>query len=368
MNTTALVGRIVLGVTLTVCALPARALTADEINRATFTPVVPAAATVTQDPAAAAAAVTAASARSAATVTNDPKPAKKGPNARVIKAQVLLDRLRLSPGVIDGYDGGNFRKAMAELRRRDHLPEEGSLDAAVWVALNGDATSDIMTEYTVTNKDAAYPFAPTPKDYADLAMLKMIVYRTAAEMIGERFHMDEDLVRTLNPTIENWKEGDRLVVTLVGTVMPSLTGTEAKSDHRAKRILVERGRGAVTAFDAQDQVLAIYPATVGSAGTPTPAGHYTVNGVARNPTYSYRPDVNFKQGNNTENLTLPPGPNGPVGSVWIALSKPTYGIHGTPEPSVVSKTASHGCVRLTNWDAEDLASMTRPGVKVEFVD
>ncbi len=213
-----------------------------------------------------------------------------------------------------------------------------------------------------------YPFAPTPKDYADLAKLKMIGYRTAAEMIGERFHMDEDLVRTLNPTIENWREGDRLAVTMVGAIMPSLTGVKAKTELRATRILVERGRGAVSAFDAQDHVLAIYPATVGSSETPTPTGRYVVNGVARNPTYSYRPDVNFKQGNNTEKLTLPAGPNGPVGSVWIALSKPTYGIHGTPEPSAVSKTASHGCVRLTNWDAEDLASMTGPGVKVEFVD
>lgn len=180
--------------------------------------------------------------------------------------------------------------------------------------------------------------------------------------------MNEELVRALNPTIENWKEGDRLAVTLVDTTMQSLTGAKAKSEPRVKRIIVERGRGVVTAFNEEDQVLAVYPATVGSTDTPTPAGHYVVKGVARNPTYSYRPDVNFKQGHNTEKLTLPAGPNGPVGSVWIALSKPTYGIHGTPEPSAVSMTASHGCVRLTNWDAEDLASMTKPGVKVEFVD
>lgn len=341
MMTIASLRRMLLAAPLTFLALQAHALTADEINRAMFVQAAPAA------PA--------------------PEAAKKAPDPRVIKAQVLLDRRRLSPGVIDGFDGGNFRKAMAELRRRERLPDAGALDATVWAALNGDAAVDVMTEYKVTAEDAAYAFQPIPKDYAELAKLKAIGYRTAAEMIGERFHMDEDLVRALNPTIENWKEGDRLVVALVG-MMPSHIGAKAKSDLRATRILVERGRGAVTAFDAQDQVLAIYPATVGSTDTPTPAGNYTVNGVARNPTYSYRPDVNFKQGNNNEKLTLPPGPNGPVGSVWIDLSKPTFGIHGTPEPSTVSKTASHGCVRLTNWDAEDLAAMTRPGVKVEFVD
>jgi lipoprotein-anchoring transpeptidase ErfK/SrfK len=326
-----------LAAALSLGALPAHALTADEINRATFASIAP-------------------------------ETAKKAPDPRIIKAQVLLDRRRLSPGVIDGFDGGNFRKAMATLRHRERQPDADALDAAVWSALSADATTDIMTEYTVTSEDAAYAFAPTPKDYAELAQMKMIGYRTAAEMIGERFHMDEDLVRSLNPTIENWKEGDRLVVTQVGTTMGSLTGNKAKSELRVTRILVERGRGAVTAFDAQDQVLAIYPATVGSTDTPTPAGSYAVKGVAHEPTYSYRPDVNFKQGDNDEKLTLPAGPNGPVGSVWIALTKPTYGIHGTPEPSAVSKTASHGCVRLTNWDAEDLASMVRPGVKVEFVE
>ncbi|MDP2408858.1 MAG: L,D-transpeptidase [Pseudolabrys sp.] len=372
MITEAPLRRTVLALTLTVFALPAYGLTAEDINKATFAPVqveaAPVAPPITPAPVAPAAPAPEAAAPPASAEAE--AAAKKMPDPRVIKSQVLLDRRRLSPGAIDGYDGDNFRKAITELRRRAKLPDAGDLDAAVWAALDADAATDIMTEYTVTAADAAYPFAPTPKDYAELAQLKMIGYRTAAEMIGERFHMDENLVRELNPTIENWKEGDRLVVAAIDFVMPSLSAgqTSSKSDLRAARILVERGRGAVTAFDAQGEVLAIYPATVGSADTPTPDGVYTVKGVARNPTYSYRPDVNFKQGNNTEKLTLPPGPNGPVGTVWIDLSKPTYGIHGTPEPSSVSKNASHGCVRLTNWDAEHLASMTRPGVKVEFVE
>ena len=356
--------------------LPALAITGDDINQATFAPATKAdSKTETKS-------------ETKPKSKSETKAAKKQPDPRVVKAQVLLDRRRISPGVIDGFDGENFHKAMAELRRRDKLPDGKTLDAHVWRALDGDAASDIVMDYTVTEQDAAYKFAPTPKDYAELATLKAIGYRTAAEMIGERFHMDEDLVRDLNPTIENWHAGDRLVVTRVrGDSAPATTDGQSaptekksapiesksaspmpKSELRVAHIVISRGRGMVTAFDAKDEVLGIYPATVGSAATPTPSGHYTVKGVAKNPTYTYRPDVNFKQGDNDKPLVLPPGPNGPVGSVWIDLSKPTFGIHGTPEPSTVSKTASHGCVRLTNWDAEELASMTKPGVKVDFVD
>jgi lipoprotein-anchoring transpeptidase ErfK/SrfK len=110
-----------------------------------------------------------------------------------------------------------------------------------------------------------------------------------------------------------------------------------------------------------------YPATIGSAATPSPSGRFTVVAVAENPTYTYNPDLNFKQGNNDKVLTIPPGPNGPVGTVWIALSQPTFGIHGTPEPSMIDKAASHGCVRLTNWDAEELAKMVSKGVVVDFL-
>ena len=124
----------------------------------------------------------------------------------------------------------------------------------------------------------------------------------------------------------------------------------------------------VVALDDNGEWITAYPATIGSEHTPTPAGKMQVTAVAHNPTYSYDPDVNFQQGANREKLTLPPGPNSPVGSVWIDLSKPTFGIHGTPDPSKISKTASHGCIRLTNWDAEELAKMVTKGTAVEIVD
>jgi lipoprotein-anchoring transpeptidase ErfK/SrfK len=115
-------------------------------------------------------------------------------------------------------------------------------------------------------------------------------------------------------------------------------------------------------------LISVYPATIGSEETPSPSGTHKVKGVARMPPYTYNPKVNFQQGKNTKVLKLPSGPNGPVGTVWIDLTEPTYGIHGTPEPSLIDKTGSHGCVRLTNWDVEELAAMVRPGVIVAFVD
>ena len=180
-------------------------------------------------------------------------------------------------------------------------------------------------------------------------------------MLGERFHMDDDLVRSLNPTLAEARPGDKVNVVNVARATP-------RKEKAVSRIVASIIRGAVTAYDASENVLAVYPATIGSEHTPTPPGSYEVTRIAVNPTYSYNPEKNFQQGDNVKPLTLPSGPNNPVGSVWIALSKPTFGIHGTPEPSKVSKTNSHGCVRLTNWDAQDLAKMTKPGTKVEFVD
>ncbi|MDP3897456.1 MAG: L,D-transpeptidase, partial [Mesorhizobium sp.] len=130
----------------------------------------------------------------------------------------------------------------------------------------------------------------------------------------------------------------------------------------------DKAQKQVLAYDAYDKLVAAYPATIGSADTPSPTGTHAISRIALNPNYTYNPKINFKQGENDKVLRIPPGPNGPVGSVWIALSKPTYGIHGTPEPSKIGKTNSHGCVRLTNWDAQELAKLVSKGVTVEFIE
>ena len=283
----------------------------------------------------------------------------RGPSPIVLKAQILLDRAGASPGVIDGIYGSNVAKAIAAVETVLELPIDGRLDPEVWAALGGDQAPDVLVQYTVTEEDAAGPFLrEIPTDYAEQAKLPGLAYRNALEMFGERFHMDTDLLTALNPNADFDRPGTTIVVAAVeGT---PVTGKIA-------RIEADKARRQVRAYDAQNRLVAAYPATIGSADNPSPSGTHQVNAVAPNPVYYYNP-ANFVQGENTEKLELPPGPNNPVGTVWIDLSEPSYGIHGTPEPSKIDKTGSHGCVRLTNWDAEELATLVDPGVVVEFVE
>lgn len=307
---------------------PAMALTAEEVNAATF--------------------------------ADRNRQAEPGPNPFIVKAQILLSRRSISPGVIDGVDGENFSKAVAQFRRHAKLPEGDEIDELAWLNLGGDTVNDVIADYALTDKDAAYDFADEiPRDYAKQARMKRLSYTSPQEMLGERFHMSEALLGALNPKRAFSEAGARV---LVASVRRSL------EKGAALRIDAVKSTGMVIVIGAQDKVLASYPATIGSEDMPSPSGEYTIERVARNPNYTYDPEKNFQQGKNTETLVLPPGPNGPVGTVWIALSKPTFGIHGTPEPSKVSKTSSHGCIRLTNWDAEELADLVKPGVPVRFVD
>ena len=151
-----------------------------------------------------------------------------------------------------------------------------------------------------------------------------------------------------------------------GTIV-KVANTNTQLNYEVGRIVADKAKKQLRIYDTRDRLVASYPATIGSDATPSPVGTHTVERVALNPEYTYNPKINFKQGNNDKVLRIPPGPNGPVGSVWIALSKPTYGIHGTPDPEKIGKTYSNGCIRLTNWDAEELARRVTKGVTVEFI-
>ncbi len=282
-----------------------------------------------------------------------------GPDPLVVKVQTLLGRRSISPGVVDGLDGENYRKAIAQFRRQEGLGPGDDLDQDVWRALGNDGADKIVREYTISEKDAAYEFADEiPADYAKQSKMKRLAFTSPTEMFAERFHMSEGLLRAMNPQAA-FKADETLVVVSI-----------KRETRKGAASLIEANKttGMVVVYSADQRILASYPATIGSENTPSPEGEHTITRIARNPAYYYDPAKNFQQGKNTDRLTLPPGPNNPVGSVWIALSKPTYGIHGTPEPSKVSKTSSHGCIRLTNWDAEELADMVQPGVVVRFTN
>jgi lipoprotein-anchoring transpeptidase ErfK/SrfK len=278
-------------------------------------------------------------------------------SALAVKLQVLLDRAGISPGVIDGIKGGMSESAIRAFETREGFEADGVLDEEVWAALGADSAEPILQEHTIGAEDLAdVRGEELPEDYSDLAELDHLGYARASEALAERFHMDEDFLLALNPDA-GFAEGETIVVAATGT---PLEGTVA-------RIEVQKQTNRLAAFDDAGEMIANYPVTIGSDDNPSPSGTVEVVAVALEPTYSYDP-ANFQQGDNTEPLTLPPGPNGPVGSVWIDLSEPTYGLHGTPEPSVLFERSSHGCVRLTNWDAEELAGLVREGTVVEFVE
>ena len=219
---------------------------------------------------------------------------------------------------------------------------------------------DIVSGYEVTKEDIKTRFVRRiPHDYARQARMKRLGYKNAQEMLAERFHMSEGLLGVLNPRTRYRKSGEAVHVLSVGRTLPA-----------GEAVMVEanKANGMIRAMDATGKVIALYPATIGSEDTPSPEGELQVVRVVKNPTYHYDPVKNFQQGKNKRRLVLPRGPNNPVGTVWIELSKPTFGIHGTPEPSKISKASSHGCVRLTNWDAEELAQLVRPGTTVRFVE
>src|SRR5947209_14971095 len=282
------------------------------------------------------------------------RPTAKGRIAPImIKAQVLLDRARFSPGEIDGKSGENFSKALMAFASHLGLNSTGQLTEEAWRELTSAHSEPVLIEYTISDEDVRGPFVQNiPKKLELMKDLPALGYTSAREKIAEKFHMSQDLLQALNPGKKFDTAGQKIVVTNVATGdLPA----------RATRIEVDKSAKVLKVFGGNQKLLAVYPATIGSAEKPAPSGRLTVTGVSKNPTYRYNPKYEFKGVRTTQPFTIKPGPNNPVGVVWIGLSREGYGIHGTPDPSKVSKTESHGCIRLTNWDALSLASVTAKG-------
>lgn len=377
-----------------------------------------------------------------------------GPHSQgdaVVRAEILLDRLKFSPGEIGAAYDDNFAKAIAAFQAASGLPAMGSVDAATWAALNNDqATRQVQQEqsqqnqggnqrqpqgqqgqgpqpgsqdsfragspkqgqpapsqgpqgaqqpqaqpqqndqaamrasprqanapqiqsqgqpppaivsYVILPEDIAGPFTKVPavegRDRSERQMLiearfKQLNYTSPLQLLAEKFHSSPRLLVELNPRKRFDKEGEQIQVPNVLTPAPQ----------QAKSVVVDASTHSVTALDGGGKILAFYPATVGSGHDPLPVGHWIVKEIDRYPHFKYNPNLFWDAEDKRPRAVVAPGPRNPVGVVWIGLSKTHYGIHGTPQPSLIGQTQSHGCIRLTNWDASELAGMVKAGTPV----
>jgi lipoprotein-anchoring transpeptidase ErfK/SrfK len=279
--------------------------------------------------------------------------------AALIKAEILLDRAGFSPGQIDGKSGTNDKKAVVAFQSANGLQPSGTLDPETWARLTATSGDPALVEYEIQPADIKGPFNATiPKTLEKKAELKTLNFTNPHELLAEKFHIDPELLTRLNPKASFDAAGTKIMVPNV-----------AKKPSQAKvaKVVVDKSARTVRALDGDGKLISFYPASVGSEERPAPSGTLPIRSVAENPTYTYRPKLKFKGVKATKPFTIAPGPNNPVGNTWIDLGD-GFGIHGTPEPQNISKTESHGCVRLTNWDAEALGKMVRRGIKVEFVN
>jgi len=307
-------------------------------------------------------------------------PTKASPDPHIIQLQVTLDRLGFSPGVIDGCSGATLRLALSGFQRANDLPVTGALDRKTRDALAKLTVSPAVTAIRLTPADLAGPFiGPLPKEEADQAALPALGYANALEMLAERYHTTAETIIALNTPRTRTLAG--AVINVPNVINPAhdypaampaayrqiLTGLHVPSGlPPADHLVVSKSKGSLSVLDGQDRLIAQFPVTTGSEHDPLPIGRWKITGASYNPQFHYNPKLFWDAKKGDRKAMIQPGPNNPVGIIWLDISKPHYGIHGTPEPSKIGHVESHGCVRLTNWDADRLAQLVKVGTPVVF--
>ena len=327
----------------------------------------------------------------------------------VMQLQVVLDRLGFTPGVVDGKEGQSTRNALLGFQEANVLEQTGKPDTATTAALAKWNNIPATRMVTIPAEFAAGPFEKIPAKAAEQAKLKALGYESLDEKLAERFHTTVATLQALNPggateeasgaapamtnpvvgpgadpaagnpPLSLFRAGQQIRVPNVGADQIDATAASDAAwrdtlamlgvgsvQPKADRIVVSKSKGTLRAYDTSGKLVAMFTATMGSSHDPLPLGNWKILGVAHNPPFHYNPALFWDVSDKASKQLLPPGPNGPVGVVWIDLSKPHYGIHGTAAPETIGRAQSHGCVRLTNWDVARLAQMVNTSTKVEF--
>ncbi len=346
----------------------------------------------------------------------------------VMQAQVVLDRAGFGPGVIDGRMGMSTENALSGFQEANNLEVTGELDEATEGALAKWERIPATRVVTIPANWSQEDYYAIPDEPEDQAKMERLGYVSLDERLAERFHTTVDVLKELNPggrpagapaasettTINGddpiarrtpesrrpspsptssetqpgipkpgpepvFHAGQQIRVPNIGAdrIVPgsvddagwqrTLASLGVGTDQpEVARIAVSKSEGTLKAYDEDGQLIALFTVTSGSSNDPLPLGDWKINGVAHNPPFAYDPELFWDVPDSEAKQQIPPGPNGPVGVVWIDLSKEHYGIHGTPEPQTIGRAQSHGCVRLTNWDAARLAEMVSGSTEVLF--
>ena len=323
----------------------------------------------------------------------------------IIQAQVLLDRLGFAPGVIDDKMGMSTVNAIKGFQEANTLPVTGELDEATKAAILAQKNLPATRMVTIPQAFLDQEFVKIPADAEAKGELTALAYENAMEALAERFHTTREALIALNPDMganaapvdsaapnkaapAETKAVPRTLTLTAGQKIrvpnnggDAITAVEgmdaqwqdtlsklgiATEQPKAAKVVVSKSKGTLRAYDDAGKMLVQFTATMGSKHDPLPIGEWKVNDVAFNPTFNYNPELFWDVSNSKPKVKMPAGPNSPVGVVWIDINKEHYGIHGTPSPETIGRAESHGCVRLTNWDAARLATMVKPGTQVIF--